>query len=109
MRRSRSPSPPETVTTGSTPTDDPIKRGWSTKGGIGDIAVHAKFRWLRADRHLLGLGTVIQYQAPVSSKSEWLMGEPGGGALSGKMIVDIEPVSWYRAAANVGARIPLGY
>ena len=23
---------------------------WSTKGGIGDIALHTKLRWIRADR-----------------------------------------------------------
>ncbi len=88
--------------------DQETTRGWSTKGGIGDLAIHAKLRWIRADRHPVGLGTVIQYQMPVSSKSEWLMSEPGGGTLSGKMILDTEPVEWYRLAVNVGARIPFG-
>ncbi len=90
-------------------TGDTQKRGWSSKGGIGDIAVHVKLRWIRADRHPVGLGTVIQYQAPVSSKSEWLIGDPGGGALSGKMILDSEPLKWYRAAVNVGVHLPFGY
>ena len=94
---------------GDLPDGTPEKLGWSTKGGIGDLAVHLKLRWIRADRRPVGLGTVIQYQVPVSSKSEWLMEEPAGGALSGKFIIDIEPVSWYRAAANIGARIPFGY
>ncbi|MCP4677860.1 MAG: OmpA family protein [Deltaproteobacteria bacterium] len=82
------------------------KRGWATKGGIGDIAIHTKLRWIRADRHAIGLGTVIQYQIPVSSMSEWLMEEPGAGTLSGKMILDIEPINWYRVAFNLGARFP---
>ncbi|MDD5307305.1 MAG: OmpA family protein [Deltaproteobacteria bacterium] len=80
--------------------------GWSTKGGIGDIALHLKLRWLRADRHMFGVGTVIQYQAPVG-KPEFLMGDPTS-AISAKMIVDSEPISWYRAALNVGARYAIG-
>ncbi|MCP4198923.1 MAG: OmpA family protein [Proteobacteria bacterium] len=88
---------------------DAQKRGWSSKGGIGDIAIHAKLRWIRADRHPVGLGTVIQYQIPVSSKSEWLIGDPVGGALNIKMILDSEPLKWYRVALNVGAHIPFGF
>ncbi|MDJ0764598.1 MAG: OmpA family protein [Myxococcota bacterium] len=84
-------------------------KGWSTKGGIGDIAIHAKLRWIRSDRHPIGVGTVFQYQFPTSGKSEWLMEEPGWGALSGKLILDAEPVRWYRLALNAGARIPLGH
>jgi OmpA-OmpF porin, OOP family len=80
--------------------------GWSTKGGIGDIALHLKLRWLRADRHMFGVGTVIQYQAPVG-KPEFLMGDPTS-AVSAKMIFDTEPRSWYRAALNVGARYAVG-
>ena len=83
------------------------KMGWSTPGGIGDIALHVKLRWIRADRHAFGLGTVIQYQAPVG-KPDLLMGEGGGGAVSGKMILDIEPRSWYRGALNVGVRYAIG-
>ncbi len=82
--------------------------GWSTKGGIGDIVLHTKLRWLRADRHPVGLGTVISYQIPVG-KNEWLMGEGGGGAFSAKVVFDIEPISWYRLALNVGVRLPLGF
>ena len=88
-------------------TQEAQKANWGTNGGIGDLAVHVKLRWIRADRHAVGVGTVLQYQAPVG-KPELLMGEPGGGAVFGKMIVDVEPRSWYRAALNVGARIPLG-
>ena len=73
---------------------------WNTPGGIGDIALHAKLRWIRADRHAFGLGTVLQYQLPVG-KSEMLMGDPGGAA-SAKLILDVEPRSWYRGAINVG-------
>jgi OOP family OmpA-OmpF porin len=92
-----------------TATGEPTSIGWSTKGGIGDLAIHAKLRWIRADRHPVGLGTVIQYQFPPSGKSEWLMEEPGAGALSGKMILDFEPINWYRGAVNIGARFPFGY
>jgi len=81
--------------------------GWSTAGGIGDISLHVKLRWIRADRHVIGLGTIIQYQAPVG-KSELLMGAGGGGQLNAKMIVDIEPRSWYRGALNVGVNYAFG-
>ncbi len=80
-------------------------QGWSTKGGIGDLVLHAKLRWLRADRHPVGLGTVIKYQAPVG-QNEWLMGD-GGGAFAAKLVFDVEPVRWYRLALNVGVHIPI--
>ncbi len=80
--------------------------GWSTRGGIGDIGLHAKMRWIRADRHPIGLGTIIQYQLPVG-KPELLMGEPKS-AVSAKVIFDVEPISWYRLALNVGARYAFG-
>jgi OmpA-OmpF porin, OOP family len=89
------------------PEDSAQKDGWGTKGGIGDIGVHVKLRWIRADRHVIGLGTVLQYQAPVG-RPELLMGEPGGGAASGKMILSLQPISWYRAALNLGARFAFG-
>jgi len=85
---------------------DPRAVGWSTRGGLGDAAVHAKLRWLRADRHPVGVGTVIQYQLPLGQPAV-LMGEPGG-ALAGKLIVDAEPLSWYRVAVALGARFPFG-
>jgi outer membrane protein OmpA-like peptidoglycan-associated protein len=85
---------------------DPVRAGWSTRGGIGDLALHAKLRWLRADKHVFGLASVIQYQAPLG-RPEVLMGEPGG-ALAAKMILDSEPISWYSAALNVGLRHAFG-
>jgi outer membrane protein OmpA-like peptidoglycan-associated protein len=88
-------------------TGDPIRRAWSTKGTFSDIAIHAKFHITRANFHPVGIGAVIQYQAP-SGKSELLTGEPGGGAVAGKLILDIEPASWYRAALNGGVRYALG-
>ncbi|MCK9462362.1 MAG: OmpA family protein [Proteobacteria bacterium] len=92
--------------------DDPWRlaqerENWNTKGAIGDISVHAKLRWIRADRHPIGLGTVIQYQFMTMGKPEVLMSEPGT-ALAAKMILDFEPRSWYRGAINVGARYAFG-
>ncbi len=81
---------------------------WSTDGGIGDIGIHAKARWLRADRHFVGIGTVLQYHIPSSQKSEWLMSESGAGTLTAKLIIDFEPAEWYRFAINAGVRVPLG-
>ncbi len=84
--------------------DERLRDEWSTKGAFGDIALHVKAGWLKADRNPIGLGTVIQYQFG-SGKSELLLGEPGkAGALSGKLIVDAEPGTWYRIALNVGGR-----
>jgi OOP family OmpA-OmpF porin len=80
---------------------------WNTRGNIGDISVHAKLRWIRADRHPVGLGTVIQYQFMTAGKPDVLMSEPGT-ALAAKMILDFEPKSWYRGAVNVGARYAFG-
>jgi OmpA-OmpF porin, OOP family len=80
---------------------------WNTKGDVGDITVHAKLRWIRADRHAIGLGTIIAYQFMTGGKPEVLMSEPGT-ALSAKMILDFEPRSWYRGAVNVGARYAFG-
>ncbi len=92
----------------STNADNVQNVGWSTKGGIGDLVFHAKLRFLRADRHPVGLGALITYQAPVG-KNEWLMGEGGGGALAAKVIFDVEPFSRYRLAVNAGIRVPFGY
>jgi OOP family OmpA-OmpF porin len=86
-------------------TGDPAKRGWSSKGAFGDIAFHAKMHITRANLHLIGIGAVIQYEAP-SGKPELLGGDPGG-AFSGKLIFDIEPARRYRMAINIGARYPI--
>jgi outer membrane protein OmpA-like peptidoglycan-associated protein len=87
--------------------DEDGERGWSSKGTFGDLAIHAKVHLTRANFHLIGVGLVLQYQAP-TGKSELLTGEPGGGALSGKLIVDVEPARWYRAALNLGGRYAFG-
>jgi outer membrane protein OmpA-like peptidoglycan-associated protein len=89
-------------------TGKPTSSPWSGKGGIGDIGIHAKLRWLRADRRPVGMGTILMYQAPVG-KERLLSGEGHGGALSAKMVFDVEPRSWYSAALNVGLRVPLGF
>ena len=79
----------------------------SSKGTFGDLSVHAKVHLTRANLQLIGVGLVVQYQAP-TGKEDLLTGDPGGGALSGKLIIDVEPTNWYRAALNVGAHIPFG-
>lgn len=91
-------------------TGDVLSSAWSSKGGIGDIGIHAKLRWLRADRRPVGMGTVLQYQVPTQQKaSRMLAGDGHGGALSAKMVFDVEPRSWYKAALNIGVRLPLGF
>jgi outer membrane protein OmpA-like peptidoglycan-associated protein len=90
--------------------DDPDSNGHcalSSKGEFGDLGVHAKLHITRANLHLIGVGLVLQYQAPTGDE-RLLTGDPGGGALTTKLIIDVEPTSWYRAALNVGAHIPFG-
>ncbi len=88
--------------------DDENANEWSTIGAFGDLAIHAKAVLLRVNRYPIGLGAVVQYQFG-SGPSELLMGEPGNaGAISGKIVVDTAPASWYRLALNVGARYPFG-
>ncbi|MCU0665237.1 MAG: hypothetical protein MUC50_23285 [Myxococcota bacterium] len=81
--------------------------GWSTKGLIGDIGIHTKVSILRADQHPVGVGAVLAYKIPVGKRT-YLAGEKGGGALSGKVIFDMEPSKWYRFAINAGAHLPFG-
>ena len=83
---------------------EPISDEWSSKGSFGDIAVHAKVHLTRANLHAVGVGLLVQYELP-SGKPELLTGDPGG-AISGKLIFDIEPTRWYRLALNLGGRYP---
>jgi OOP family OmpA-OmpF porin len=80
---------------------------WSSAGKFGDMSVHAKVHITRANLQLIGVGLVVDYQAP-TGYSEQLTGDPGGGTLGGKLIVDVEPTNWYRAALNVGGRYTFG-
>jgi len=84
------------------------RRGWSSRGTFGDLVIHGKVHVTRATVHPVGLGLVLQYQAP-TGKPELLTGEPGAGALAGKVVADVEPVRWYRAALNAGVRYPFGF
>ncbi|MCK9462927.1 MAG: OmpA family protein [Proteobacteria bacterium] len=90
------------------PADGNDRRGWSSPGKFGDLSIHAKMHITRANLHLIGVGLLAEYAAP-TGYSEQLTGDPGGGTLGGKLIVDVEPARWYRAALNVGARYTFGY
>ncbi|MBN2530816.1 MAG: OmpA family protein [Deltaproteobacteria bacterium] len=79
---------------------------WSTNG-FGDISLHIKGALLRSDWHPIGIAFIAQYFLP-TGKSEYLTGEPGGGAFAFKAILDAEPFSWYRIGFNAGIRLPLG-
>jgi OmpA-OmpF porin, OOP family len=83
------------------------RRNWSSKGAFGDLSMHAKLHLTRANFHLIGVGLLIRYQAPTGD-AEQLTGDPGGGTLGGKLIVDVEPARWYRAALNIGGRYTFG-
>ena len=81
---------------------------WSTSGKIGDISFHTKLRWIRADRHPIGLATIFQYSLPTGD-AEYIMGSPKGGVFRAKLIVDVQSRrERYRGALNVGVHLPLG-
>lgn len=87
---------------------DPTRAAWSTSGKIGDISVHAKLRWIRADRHPIGLSTIFQYNIPTGD-AKYIMGSPRGGVFRSKLIVDAQTRSErYRVALNIGVHLPLG-
>ena len=88
--------------------NDPAKQAWSTSGRIGDISIHTKLRWIRADRHPLGMSTIFQYSIPTGA-AQYISGSPKGGVLRAKLILDVvSRRERYRGALNIGVHLPLG-
>jgi OmpA-OmpF porin, OOP family len=82
--------------------------GWNGQM-IGDVSLHAKFRFLRVERFPVGLGAVLQLQF-MSGQPRNLLGDPGSYGLSAvwlNAIVDGEPSRRFRWAVNLGYRLVL--
>jgi OmpA-OmpF porin, OOP family len=81
--------------------------------GLGDIVLHAKLRWLRAEYWPVGLAVLLQVGVPV-------MGGTGVGAGNRSFAGEPGPWVWpsaaierritrtFRVAGNVGFRLPFG-
>jgi outer membrane protein OmpA-like peptidoglycan-associated protein len=71
---------------------------------IGDIEVHGKFRFLRAERFPVGLGAILQIFTPTGQVDRALGSDPGMG-LGLQVIVDtLAGTDWFHASLNIGAR-----
>ncbi len=82
--------------------------GWNGQM-IGDLSLHAKFRFLRVERFPVGLAAIVQMQFQTGQANTFI-GDPGGMGLSAiwaNFVVDGEPSQRFRWAVNVGYRLVL--
>lgn len=89
--------------------DSAVERGWAGQM-VGDVSLHAKFRFLRVERFPIGLAAVLQLQF-MSGQTQNLLGDPGSYGLTAiwaNFIVDGQPSRRFRWAANLGYRLVLG-
>ncbi|MBN1769675.1 MAG: OmpA family protein [Deltaproteobacteria bacterium] len=70
---------------------------------VGDLEVHGKFRWLRVERHPVGVGTIIQFFTPTGQADRALGSDPGMG-LGVTAVLDTMPTDWFLGSLNLGAR-----
>ncbi|MBI5490339.1 MAG: OmpA family protein [Deltaproteobacteria bacterium] len=70
---------------------------------VGDLEIHAKFRFLRVERHPVGLGAILQFFTPTGQIDHGLGSDPGMG-LGVTAIVDTAPTDWFLASLNIGGR-----
>ncbi len=75
--------------------------------GLGDIVLHAKLRWLRAEYWPVGLAVILQAGIPVMGGSRQFVGEPAPWIWPSVAVERRFGRRW-RLAANLGARIPFG-
>ena len=75
--------------------------------GLGDIVLHAKLRWLRAEYWPVGLAVVLQAGIPVMGGSRRFAGEPAPWVWP-SVAVERRFGRRFRLAANLGLRIPFG-
>ena len=73
--------------------------------GMGDIVLHAKLRWLRAEYWPVGLAVILQVGIPLMSGTRNFAGEPGPWIWP-SLAVERRFGRRWRLAANLGARIP---
>lgn len=70
---------------------------------VGDLEVHAKFRWLRVERHPVGVGTILQFFTPTGQADRALGSDPGMG-IGFTAVVDTMPTDWFHGSVNLGGR-----
>ncbi|MBL8604726.1 MAG: OmpA family protein [Myxococcales bacterium] len=73
--------------------------------GLGDIVLHAKLRWLRAEYFPVGLAVILQAGIPTFSGSRNFVGEPGPWVWP-SVAIERRFGRRFRLAGNLGARIP---
>ena len=82
---------------------DPLNVPSFSAQHVGDLEVHAKFRWLRVERHPVGVGTIIQFFTPTGQADRALGSDPGMG-LGVTAVVDTAPTDWFLGSINLGGR-----
>jgi OOP family OmpA-OmpF porin len=75
--------------------------------GLGDIVLHAKLRWLRAEYWPVGLAVVLQAGIPMMGGSRRFVGEPAPWVWP-SVAVERRFGRRFRLAANLGLRMPFG-
>ncbi len=76
-----------------------------TYQGLGDLVLHAKLRWLRAEYFPVGLAVILQAGLPLMGGSRSFAGEPGPWVWP-SLAVERRFGRRFRLAGNLGARIP---
>ncbi|MEZ4391928.1 MAG: OmpA family protein [Polyangiales bacterium] len=87
---------------------NPGNNAWARQG-LGDIILHAKLRWLRAEYWPVGLAVSLQVGIPIApiSTQRAFAGEPGVWVWPA-VAIERRFAQRLRLAANLGARIPFG-
>ncbi len=76
-----------------------------TYQGMGDLVLHAKVRWLRAEYWPVGLAVLLQAGIPLMRGSESFAGEPGPWVWP-SVAVERRIGRRFRIAGNLGFRLP---
>jgi hypothetical protein len=87
---------------GHTPTDNGLNYQ-----GFGSLTVHAKFRFLRAERTNFGLGLVVQAGIPLDTAPSNYASDPGF-MLWPSVVAEWRPHRVFRMDLNVGYRMGFG-
>lgn len=74
--------------------------------GVGDLRIHAKARFLRAERNPIGLAAALRLGIPTGNESEF--GGENGFWVWPSVIMDWLPVRRFRLSLEVGYRIGFG-
>ena len=90
----------------SVPGYTPAANGLSYQG-FGSLTLHAKFRFLRAERSGFGLGVVLQAGFPLQSGPSNFAGDPGV-MLWPSVVAEWRPHRIFRLDLNLGYRLGLG-